>query len=101
MLSRRCTVRGKTLLAMAIVVSVGAACHTKPPASTPTRPLPPPTVPAKPPAPTPPPAAARTTPRSLSDQELFDRKSLNELNAEHPLGDAFFDYNETALRDDA
>jgi len=32
---------------------------------------------------------------------LFDRKSLSELNAEHPLNDAFFDYNETTLRDDA
>jgi hypothetical protein len=25
---------------------------------------------------------------------MFRRKSLDELNADHPLGDAFFDYNE-------
>ena len=31
----------------------------------------------------------------------LDRKSLTELNAEHPLGDAFFDYDQTTLRDDA
>jgi peptidoglycan-associated lipoprotein len=87
---------------MAVVVSVGAACHTKPPASTPTRPMPAPaTVPAKPPAPAPPPAAVRNTPRPLTEQELFQRKSLNDLNAEHPLGDAFFDYDQIALRDDA
>jgi peptidoglycan-associated lipoprotein len=87
---------------MAIVVSVSAACHTNPPASAPTRPqAPPPTVPAKPPAPTPPPAAVRNTPRPLTEQELFDRESLNDLNAQHPLGDAFFDYDQTTLRDDA
>src|SRR5579864_3124878 len=31
----------------------------------------------------------------------LDRKSLTELNAEHRLGDAFFDYDQTTLRDDA
>jgi len=94
-------VRAKELLAAAIVACVGAACHTKPPATVPTQPAPPATVPARPPAPPPPPAAARNTSRPPTDQEIFDRKSLSELNAEHPLGDAFFDYNETTLRDDA
>lgn len=93
--------RVKHLVMVAAVACIGAACHTKPPATMPTRPAPPPTVPAKPPTPPPPAAAARTAPRRLSDQELFERKSLNELNAEHPLGDAFFDYNRTTLRDDA
>jgi peptidoglycan-associated lipoprotein len=32
---------------------------------------------------------------------LFSRESLTDLNAQHPLGDAFFDYNQTDLRDDA
>jgi len=94
-------VRARELFAVAIVVGVGAACHTKPPATTLTRPTAPATVPAKPPVPPPPPAAARTTARSLSEQELFERKSLNDLNAEHPLADAFFDYNDVALRTDA
>ncbi len=39
--------------------------------------------------------------RPLSEAELFQRESLSDLNAEHPLADAFFDYNETTLRDDA
>ena len=93
--------RGTGLCALAIVGCLAAACHKKPPATMPTQPLPPPTVPARPPVPPAPPAAARTSPRPLSDQELFEQKSLNELNAEHPLGDAFFDYNQTLLRDDA
>ena len=37
----------------------------------------------------------------LSEAELFRRKSLADLNAEHPLADAFFDYNQNILRDDA
>ncbi len=37
----------------------------------------------------------------LSEAELFRRKSLDELNAEHPLADAFFDYNQNILREDA
>ncbi len=36
----------------------------------------------------------------MTEEELFRRKSLNDLNAEHPLGDVFFDYNQNTLRDD-
>jgi peptidoglycan-associated lipoprotein len=32
---------------------------------------------------------------------LFRRKSLADLNAERPLGDVFFDYDEHSLRDEA
>jgi peptidoglycan-associated lipoprotein len=32
---------------------------------------------------------------------LFQRKSLDALNREHPLADAFFDYDQDTLRDDA
>jgi len=94
-------VRLNALCALAIIALAGAACHAKPPATTPTQPAPPRTVPARPPAPPPPPAAATRTQRPLSEQELFERKSLSDLNAEHPLGDAFFDYNQITLRDDA
>jgi len=94
-------VRSKGLFAVALIAGLGVACHKKPPATVPTQPMPPQTVPARPPSPPPPAAAARTTPRALTDQERFDRETLAELNAQHPLGDAFFDYNEIALRDDA
>jgi peptidoglycan-associated lipoprotein len=38
---------------------------------------------------------------SLTEEELFARKTLEELNAERPLGDAFFDYDQYTIRDDA
>jgi len=95
------------LVAVGAVVgatAVGAACahHAAPsivtrapaPASR-TAPVVPP-----PPAPPAPPPAARP-PAPLSETELFRRKSLSELNAEHPLADPFFDYDQNALRDDA
>jgi peptidoglycan-associated lipoprotein len=90
--------------AFLVFAVAGAACHTRPPAVAPTRTLAPsPTVPARPPAPPPPPAAAaRPAPVApLTEAEMFQRKSLSEINAEHPLGDAFFDYNQNVLRDDA
>jgi peptidoglycan-associated lipoprotein len=59
-------------------------------------------VPPRPPAPPAPPAAAgRPAAVPLSEDELFRRKSLDELNAEGPLSDAFFDYDQSTLRDDA
>lgn len=91
---------GSLLLLLAVA---GAACHTRPPAVAPSRTMATaPVVSARPPAPPPPPAAAATPAAApLSEAELFRRKSLNELNAEHPLSDAFFDYNQNILRDDA
>jgi len=78
-----------------------AACHTKAPALTPS--ATPPSVArsataARPLAPPPPPAPR---PHSPSEDELFAAKSLEQLNSEHPLGDAYFDYNQSTLRDDA
>lgn len=90
--------------ALIVLTAAGAACHTRPPAAAPTRTLAPaPTVPARPPSPpAAPAAAARPAPvRPLTEAELFQRKSIDELNAEHPLADAFFDYDQNALRDDA
>jgi len=37
----------------------------------------------------------------LTEEEIFARKSLEELNNEHPLDDAFFDYDKSAVRADA
>jgi peptidoglycan-associated lipoprotein len=83
-----------------------AACHhaAARTATTPAPTLPPaPAAPARPPAPAPPPraAAAPAAPRALTDDEIFSRESLDALNGSHPLSDAFFDYDQTALRDDA
>jgi len=93
--------RWSPLLVLAIV---GGACHARPPAVAPSRSVSnASTVPARPPAPPPPPgAAARPAAAAVpSEAELFRRKSLSELNAEHPLSDVFFDYDQNSLRDDA
>src|SRR5580704_12250605 len=86
-----------------VLALAGTACHTRPPALSPSSPpAAAPTVPARPPAPPPPPVAAARPPAvPLSEEEVFRRKSLDELNAEHPLADAFFDYDQPTLRDDA
>ncbi len=46
-------------------------------------------------------AGTRTPPAPLTEDEIFQRKTLAELNAEMPLGDAFFDYGESAIRENA
>jgi peptidoglycan-associated lipoprotein len=35
----------------------------------------------------------------LTEEEIFNRKTLAQLNAERPLGDVFFDYDESAILD--
>ena len=40
-------------------------------------------------------------PRPLSDEEIFARKSIDQLNAERPLSDVFFDLDKSEIRDDA
>src|ERR1700722_14438818 len=91
-----------------IIAFAGAACHARPPATAPTRttatpeavaPARPPAPPA--PAPPPPRTAAAPAATPLTEEELFRRKSLDDLNAEHPLSDVFFDYDQITLRDDA
>jgi peptidoglycan-associated lipoprotein len=95
----------KSWCALLIVLFAASACHKRPPATAPTRTIPSPSpsaAPARPPAPAPPPTpAARPAPPPLTEAELFQRKSLDELNAEHPLADVFFDYDQNTLRDDA
>ena len=91
-----------------VIAVTSAACHTRPPAIAPARlaptaTTPAPAVPIRPPAPAPAPprTVAAPAPAPLSEAELFQRKSLAALNGEHPLSDAFFDYDQDTLRDDA
>jgi peptidoglycan-associated lipoprotein len=53
--------------------------------------------PPPPPAPTPAPAP----PRTPTEEEIFAGKTLEQLNAERPLGDVYFDLDESTIRDDA
>ena len=89
---------------LATMAVAGAACHAKPTvAPSATAPAPAATVPARPPAPAtaPPAPRAAATPAPLSEAEMFARKSLADLNAEHPLSDAFFAYDQNMIQSDA
>jgi peptidoglycan-associated lipoprotein len=87
------------LLVMAIAWS---GCAKKVPPPTPAPPPPPvATAPPPPPPPPPPPAPAPApAPRPLTEDEIFSRKTVDQLNAEMPLADVFFDLDQSAIRDD-
>ena len=91
-----------TVIALSSVLAV-AGCGKKAPAVAPAPPpAPPPAAPAPPPPPPPPPAPAPApAPRPLTEEEIFARKSVDQLNAEKPLDDVFFDLDESTVRDDA
>jgi peptidoglycan-associated lipoprotein len=89
-----------------LLAVAGIACHKRPPAISPASTsavsAPAPTVASRPPAPpAPSPVSARPAAAPLNEEELFRRKSLDQLNAERPLADAFFEYDQFTLRDDA
>jgi peptidoglycan-associated lipoprotein len=44
--------------------------------------------------------ASAAAPRRLTPEEIFERTSLEELNNDHPLSDAFFDYDSSVIRPD-
>jgi peptidoglycan-associated lipoprotein len=58
----------------------------------PTTPEPPPPPPPPPPTPTPPP---------LTEEQIFEKMTLEELNAKRPLGDVFFAYDSAELSEQA
>jgi peptidoglycan-associated lipoprotein len=85
-----------------LVLIAGCNRRVPPPAPPPPAPPPPAATPAPPPPPPPPPAPAPAPPpKPLTEDEIFQRKSLAELNAEMPLGDVFFDYDMSTVREDA
>jgi peptidoglycan-associated lipoprotein len=101
--------RSVWLTAMALLMAIGvAACanRVEPPPAPPPAPAPPaPAAPPPPPPPPPPPAATAKPappppPRALTEDEIFARKTLDEINAEMPLGDVFFDYDMSTVRED-
>ena len=89
-------------IALAAVVGV-SACAKKKPVPPPAAPTPAPaeaprTTPTPPPPP--PPAPRETPPAPLTEDEIFARKSLDALNAEKPLTDAFFVVESAQVGDD-
>jgi peptidoglycan-associated lipoprotein len=99
-------VRGRFtwLMTMVLVAVFVTACAKKVPPPPPPPPPEPPAAPAAPPPPpTPPPAprpAAAPAPAPLTEDELFARKTLDQLNGEMPLADVAFDYDKSTVRDD-
>jgi peptidoglycan-associated lipoprotein len=92
---------GAVILALAMIVS--ACGGKKKPATAPPPPAPaqtPPTAPNQPPPP--PPAPAPTAqPHVQTEDEIFASKTLEQLNADKPLADAYFDLDSQTIRDDA
>jgi len=93
-----------SVLGLSLVLAVAAAgCHKKVPPPAPAAPPPPPPAapvtpppPPRPPAPAPPPPA-----RTLTEEEIFAAKTVDQLNAERPLDDVYFDLDKSDIRDDA
>jgi peptidoglycan-associated lipoprotein len=98
-------VRSLSVVALGVMLSLAVSgCHKTVPQVAAAPPVPPP---AAPPAPPPPPArppqppSPVPAPPSLTEDEIFQRKTLDQLNAERPLGDVFFDYDMSEIRADA
>jgi peptidoglycan-associated lipoprotein len=98
----------KSELCAAVVVAAAmsaAACGRNPKPEPPTAAPAPapeartPTTPAVPPPP--PPAPPAPTPAPPTEDEMFRTKSLEQLNAEKPLADAYFGYDSTDLTEEA
>lgn len=93
------------LLAASVLMPL-AACGGKQPPATPAPPPPPPPpqvtqTPPPPPPPPPAPAPAPTPPPAPTAEELFARKTVQQLNDEHPLDDVFFAFDKSDLSDTA
>jgi peptidoglycan-associated lipoprotein len=88
-----------TICALVVVAACGKRVQ---PVAVPTTSVP--AVEEAPPPPPPPVVDAPTAPApaaALTEDEIFARKTLDELNAERPLAAAFFDYDQWQVREDA
>jgi peptidoglycan-associated lipoprotein len=93
--------RSLWLVVLCVTLIVVSACGRRAPAVAPPPPPPPAATPATPPPPPPPPPPASTgSAPTVGEEELFNRKTLEELNAERPLGDIYFDLDQSTIRDD-
>src|SRR5262245_48963134 len=88
-----------SIVLLVLLVTVNA-CSKRPPAIAST--VPPAAVKAPGPSSPPPRSNTAASPEAtLTESQLFDRSTLDELNASQPLNDVFFDYDQNTLRDDA
>jgi peptidoglycan-associated lipoprotein len=87
------------LLVTALAVGACGKKQVETPAPAPAPAPPPATTPAPPPPPPPPPPAPQ--PAAPTEDELFAKKSLDDLNKEAPLADVFFALDSTDLSEEA
>jgi peptidoglycan-associated lipoprotein len=79
-----------------------SACGKKPTPAPPPPPPPPETRPVTPPPPPPPPPPAPAPePKAPTEEELFEKMTLDELNAKRPLANVFFALDRSELSDEA
>jgi peptidoglycan-associated lipoprotein len=89
-------------VALVVVALTGGACRKKPPETAPPPPpAPPPTETAKPTTPPPPPPPPAEKPRALTEEEIFAKMTLEELNKKGLLADAFFALDSSELSPEA
>jgi peptidoglycan-associated lipoprotein len=88
-------------LCLTAVLAVSACGGKKPPTPSPAPPPPPATKPENPPPPPPPPAPSTPETRVPSEEELFAKMSLDELNAKRPMADVFFSLDSSELSEEA
>ena len=94
------------LLLIAVTAAQLAACKKDPPVQPPAPPPPPPPVVQSTPTPPPPPPPRPTptptpAPRVPTEDEVFARKTVADLNRERPIADVFFEYDVAELSDAA
>jgi len=93
----------KWSIVLPVLLLAVTACHKRPPAIASARP---PATIAAPVVPSSAPrssntAAAASEAAPLTESQLFERMTLDQLNASQPLNDVFFDYDQNTLRDEA
>jgi peptidoglycan-associated lipoprotein len=93
--------RSLTLALCLTAVLAVAACGKKKPMVAAAPAPPPATKPENPPPPPPAPAPTPDTTRVPTEEELFQKMSLDELNAKKPLGDAYFSLDSSELNEEA
>jgi peptidoglycan-associated lipoprotein len=94
---------GLAVVAAVVALSVSACGGKKPtPAPPPPPPPPPVTRPVPPPPPPPPPPPAPTPePKAPTEEELFAKLTVDDLNNQKPLGDVYFALDSSELSDEA
>ncbi len=95
--------RSVVLMALTGIVAIGtASCAKKVPPPPAVPPAAPPAAvraePSPPPPPPPPPRAPTLAP--VTEDEMFARKSIDQVNAEKPLADVYFDFDKSEIREE-